>query len=226
MKEKYPSVILRNSIESIPFSSKHFPKSEYRSDGEVGYTTTRKRVNLSTKKKEIIHDFDMSVCEKRYEDDRRFYLTDPKVMASYAAIDIDLCSQGKKEDSFEGNYEALRGLIKIVQTNIIPGRDIDNAVPDYMSKEFIALIKATGRNSGKERPLKVAQCLSTREWDDSFRQLTSSDIMLELRLLYMELRDFESLPEERLKTLGSFCVDFSKELAMVEESHKRYAAVA
>ena len=88
----------------------------------------------------------------------------------------------------------------------------------------MALIKATGRNSGKERPLKVTQCFSTRIWDDSFRQLTHSDIMLELRLLYMELRDFESLPQDRLKTLGDFCVDFSKELAMVEESPKRYVA--
>ena len=232
MKGEHLSSKPHNSIEPIiippknKFLNKFLSSTEYRTDGEVGYTSVGTRENTSTKKIEIIHRFDMLVCEKRYEDDRQFYLTNPKVMASYAAIDIDLCSQGNKENSFEGNYEALRGLIKIVQTNIIPGRDIDNAVPDYMSKEFIALIKATGRNSGKERPLKVAQCFSTREWDDSFRQLTSSDIMLELRLLYMELRDFESLPEERLKTLGSFCVDFSKELAMVEESHKRYAAVA
>ncbi len=225
MKEKYPSVILRNSIESIPFSSKHFPKSEYRTDGEVGYTTTRKRVNLSTKKKEIIHDFDMSVCEKRYEDDRRFYLTDPKVMASYAAIDIDLCSQGKKEDSFEGNYEALRGLTRIIQTNIIPGKDIDNAVPDYFSKEFRAFIRAIGTNSEKERPLKIAQFISGEiSWDDSLSQITHSDVMLELRLLYMELRDFESLSKERLKTLIGFCVDLSGELAMIEEPLKRYVA--
>ncbi len=224
MKGSYSPVRLKNSIQSIPIPSEHFPDLEYRTDGEVGYTAVGKRVNPSTKKKEIIHDFDMSVCEKRYKDDRQFYLNDPKIMASYAAMDIGDCSRGMKDNSFEGNYEALRALIKIVQTNIIPGSDIDNAVPDYFSKEFMALIKATGRNSGKERPLKVTQCFSTRIWDDSFRQLTHSDIMLELRLLYMELRDFESLPKERLKTLGGFCVDFSKELAMVEESPKRYAA--
>ncbi len=224
MKGNYSHVRLRNSIESIPFSSEHFPKSEYRTDGEVGYTASGKWVSPYTKKEEILHRFDKSICEKRYKDDRRFYLTDLKTMASFSAIDIDLCSKGNKEDSFEGNYEALRNLIKIVQTNIIPGDDIDNVFPDYMSNEFMALIKATVRNSEKERSSKIRQCLSTREWDDSFRQLTHSDIMLELRLLYMELRDFESLPKERLKTLGGFCVDFSKELAMVEESPKRYAA--
>ena len=223
MKRRYSPATPINSIKSVKYSDEGF-EYEFRTDGEVGYTVWGENIRPLTKEKKRNHHFDRSPCEEHYEDDRRFWLTDLKTAASFAAIDIHLFSEGRKEESFGGDYVALRNIIKIIQTNIIPGKDIDNTTPDYMSKEFKALIIVAGRNSEKERPLKVARWLSERQWDDCFSQITNSDAMLELRLLYMELRDFESLPKERLETLMDFCVDFSNELDGVRAFEKRYVA--
>src|SRR3989344_3623481 len=98
MKRKYSPATPINSIQSIKYSHEG-RKYEFRTDGEVGYTVWGENTHPLTKEKKRNHHFDRSICEKRYEDDRRFYLTDLKTMASFAAIDIHLCSEGRKKES-------------------------------------------------------------------------------------------------------------------------------